>query len=359
MTLSAVTAKVRRAWVWFVEGLVEALLWAKRRGRAAVPFRLAVGEAEAVLFDSDGGRIGRVAAGDEVVFEPPDLPRRLAGRDLDLVIPPAWMVRRSLEPVAVQSRPFLDAFVRHHIERITPWRADSVHHRIIADPIPGDPTRLAVSVVLVPKRLVEPWLVRLDGLGLATLRLCDAEGGGAIRVGGGEPPGVATSRRGVAWGLSSLALATILLCGVLEWQAGSVATDVDEQNRVLDERKVVLARARQREGAGDDLSMKLLKLRDARPPAVAIIDALSRAVPDSAHLTALSIDKDRVSISGLSTDPSALVPALETSGRFADVASSAATTRTEAGDADRFSLSMRVLPPVAPTPARDARKAGP
>ena len=104
-------------------------------------------------------------------------------------------------------------------------------------------------------------------------------------------------------------------------------------------------------------------MRDARPSAVAIVDALAWAVPDSAHLTALSIDKDRVSISGLSTDPSALVPALETSGRFADVASSAATTRTETGDADRFSLSMRALPLVATPPsapaARDARKAGP
>ena len=153
------------------------------------------------------------------------------------------MFRRNLEPVAAQSRPFLDAFVRHQIERISPWRADAVHHRTLVDPMPADPARLAVAVVLVPKRLVERWLVTFDGLGLASLRLTtEANAAEAIRIGGGEPAGVATLRRGVAWGLSGMALATVLLCGLLEWQASVVASDVDEQNRVLDDRKVVLAR---------------------------------------------------------------------------------------------------------------------
>ena len=362
MTRPAALAKLRQASTWFVEGLIEAMLWAKRRGRTPVPFRLVIGETEGVVLDPAGIRLGALAPGGSPgSWEPPDLARRLAGRDLDLVLPPAWMFRRSLEPVAAQSRPFLDAFVRHQIERIAPWRADTVHHRILAESMENDPARLAVTVVLVPKRLVERWLAALDGLGLASIRLRTAENGdAAIRLGGAEPPGIATLRRGVGWGLIGLALATVLVCGLLEWQAAAVASDVDEQNRVLAERKVVLAKARQREGAGDDLSMKLLRLRDSRPSAVATIDALAEAVPDSAHLTALAIDKDRVSISGLSTDPSALVPAIETSGHFADVASAAATTRTEAGDADRFSLSMHALSAFGGSPpAPGARKAGP
>jgi general secretion pathway protein L len=365
MTPPAVMAKLRLAWAWFVDGLVEALIWAMRRGRRPVPFRLVIGESDGAVLNAEGTRIGRLVSGGPTPgIEPPDLARRLAGRDLDLVIPPAWMVRRSLAPVAAQSRPFLDVFVRHQIERISPWRADAVHHRTLVEPLPSDPTRLGVAVVLVPKRLVERWLAPLEHFDLGSLRLrTAADDSLTIVVGGSEPRGVASLRRGVAWGLAGLATAAVLLCGVLQWEAGVVASDLEEQNNVLAERRIVLAKARQREGSDDGLSSKLLALRDARPSAVAIIDALAQAVPDTAHLTTLSIDKDGVSISGLSTDPSALVPALETSGHFADVVTSAATIRTESGDADRFSLSMRALlpsasSPVAPT-ARAERKAGP
>ncbi len=77
---------------------------------------------------------------------------------------------------------------------------------------------------------------------------------------------------------------------------------------------------------------------------MAVVDALAAALPDSAHLTALAIEGDRVTVAGVSTEPSALVPALETSGDFAAVAFGAATTRAEAGG-DRFTLEMQALPP--------------
>ncbi|RYC32062.1 hypothetical protein D3273_10025 [Lichenibacterium minor] len=342
-------SKLGTWWTWFVEGLVEALLWGLDRARRAAPVRIEFGGPEVAVLGADGARLGRLTPGDgPALFEPADLPRRLAGAAVDVVVPAAWIARRELDPVALASRPFLDAFVRHQIERVTPWRVGDTHYRILDRPMPDDPARLAVAVAVMPKRLVARALAAVEPLHPKGVRLRGADdpaGAAAISIGGGRSHQAAALRRGVVGGLGALALAAVALVGVLQWQGAQVRDDIDEQDRVLDGRKAVLARERRAADPGGAAAGKLRALREARPSAVAVIDALSAALPDSAHLTALSIDGDHVTVAGVSGEPSALVPALETSGDFAAVAFGAATTRAEAGGGDRFTLEMKALPP--------------
>lgn len=341
--------RLRAAWTWFIEGLVEALLRAKDRAGRSAPFRLELSGDGGTLADARGLSIGRLAdAGGAAVLDPPDLARRLSGAALDVVIPDAWMQRRELDPVAVASRPFLDAFVRHHIERVTPWRVGDTHYRVMERPLEADPGRLAVAVAVVPRRLVARSLAALEPLHLRALRLrCagDVSGAAAIPIGGDRPRLVAALRKGVLCGLAAAVVLFAVALGTLAWQSSQVHADIDEQDRVLAERKAVLARARRGSDPGGEAAAKLRALRDARSPAVATLDALSAALPDTAHLTALSVEGDRVTVTGLTTDPSGLVPALETSGAFADVAFGSATTPAEGGAGDRFGLEMRILPP--------------
>lgn len=336
-------------WSWFVEGLVEALLWGGDRLRRKPPLRIELGGAEAVVRGADGAPLGRMVAGPGAPsFEPADLARRLAGAALDVVVPQAWMVRRDLDPVAVASRPFLDAFVRHQIERVTPWRVGDTHYRILDRPIADDPNRLAIAVAVLPRRLVAPTLAAIEPLHPKGVRLRgvdDADGSSAIALGGGRPRIAAALRSGVPWGLAALAIVVAGLVGVLQWQAAQVRDDIDEQDRVLEGRKAVLARERRAADPGGEAAAKLRTLKAGRPAAVAVIDALSAALPDSAHLTALSIDGDHVTVAGISSAPAALVPALETSGAFAAVSFGAATTRAETGGGDRFTLEMKAVPP--------------
>lgn len=348
--------RLRRGWVWFVEGLAEALLWGIDRANRRRPLRIEIGEADAVVVGPDGARLGRLRDGGETSrFEPPGLARRLAGASIDIVIPSSWLFRRDLDPVAVQSRPFLDAFVRHQIERITPWRVADAHYHIIERPMPGDATRIAVAVAVVPKRVLVRWLAPLEALKPQAIRLRAAGASDGTEVlmplGGNRSQRINRLRRAISIGLSVGAVVMVGLVGWLQWEAALVQSDIDDQDQVLSERKSVLARATRRDRPDGDAEAKLRLLRDGRPSAAEIIDALSQAVPDTAHLTTLSIDKDRVAISGISTDPSRLVPALETSGRFADVSASAATTRVETGTGDRFSLEMRAVRPKAPAAA--------
>ena len=341
--------RVQSGWNWFVEGLVEAAVSTLDRSRRRKPVRLEMGEGEANLVDGAGVRLGRLLlGGDAAAFEPASLGRRLAGAAIDIVIPPAWLSRRDLDPVALASRPFLDAFVRHQIERVTPWRVGDTHYRILEQPLPDDAGRLGVAVVVVPKRLVGRVLAALEGIGPGTVRLRSAEDAAAttsITVGGGQPALATAARRGVVWALGSAAFAVLGLIGVLQWQAGLVRDDIDDQDRVLAERKAVVMRQRRSADPAGEAGTKLRALRAARPMAVGVIDALSKALPDSAHLTALSIDRDRVTVAGVSTEPSGLVPALETSGDFADVTFGSATTPADSGGGDRFSLEMKALPP--------------
>ncbi len=336
-------------WTWFVEGLVEALLWVIDRVRRTAPVRLELGGAEGLVVGSDGTRLGRLIVGEgPAAFEPADLTRRLAGAALDVVVPAAWMVRRDLDPVALASRPFLDAFVRHQIERVTPWRVGDTHYRILDRPMPDDPSRLAVAVAVMPRRLVAPALAAVAQLHPKEVRLRsvdDAGGASAIALGGGRPLVAAALGRGVRWGLGALVLAVLGLVGVLQWQAADVRADIDEQVGVLDGRKAVLARERRAADPGGEAAAKLRVLKAARPSAVAVIDALSSALPDSAHLTALSIDGDHVTVAGVSSALSELVPALETSGAFSAVAFGAAMTRAETGGGDHFTLEMKAVPP--------------
>ncbi len=341
-------SRLKDGWTWFVEGLVEAALWALDRARRAAPVRIELGGGEAAVMGADGVRLGRLTPGEgPALFEPADLPRRLAGAAVDVVVPPAWIARRDLDPVALASRPFLDAFVRHQIERVTPWRVGDTHYRILDRPMPDDPNRLAVAVAVVPKRLVARALAAVAPLHPRDLRLRGADdpaGLSAIALGAGRPLLAAALRRGVLGGLGALALATLGLVGVLQWQAAQLRDDIDEQDRVLDARQAVLARERRAADPGGTAAAKLRALKAGRPEAVAVIDALSAALPDSAHLTALSIEGDHVTVAGVSGEPSALVPALETSGAFAAVAFGAATTRAESGGGDRFTLEMKALP---------------
>ena len=216
--------RLRRGWAWFVEGLAEALVWGLDRANRQRPLRVEIGEADAIVVGPDGARLGRLGGGGETShFEPPGLASRLAGASIDLVIPASWLFRRDLDPVAVQSRPFLDAFVRHQIERITPWRVADAHYHIIERPLPGDATRIAVAVAVVPKRVLVRWLSPLEASKPQAIRLRAAgPAGGAdivMPLGGNRSQRIDRLRRAVAIGLSVGAVVTAGLVGWLQWEA--------------------------------------------------------------------------------------------------------------------------------------------
>lgn len=347
--------RIKHAWEWFVGGLTEALLWTAGRLAGAGTHRVVIGEGSAAVDAPDGSAIGRMIDREgSTCFEPAEIAQRLAGASVDIVVPPTWLFRRELDPVAVQSVPFLDAFVRHHIEKITPWRAGDVHYTVRQTALAADPTRVAVEVSLVPRRLVAASVAALEVLHPRRLRIisqaASRQDDDGVVLGAGNARLAAKLRERVVLGLGLLTICLAGAFGWVWWQSASVQDDIAEQDRVLEQRKAVLARARRLDQGGKDMDAKLLELRNARPRVVDVLDALAKSLPDSAYLTDLTLHKSEMTIVGVSTDTSLLVPALERSGRFADVSFGASMTKVEAGPGDRFQLDLKVRGPDAPAP---------
>jgi general secretion pathway protein L len=72
-----------------------------------------------------------------------------------------------------------------------------------------------------------------------------------------------------------------------------------------------------------------------------LIEAMSRALPDSAYLTELEIHGRDTRIAGKSDDTTALITVLEATPQFEDVRFSAPTTREEGDTRGTFSIISR------------------
>jgi general secretion pathway protein L len=84
--------------------------------------------------------------------------------------------------------------------------------------------------------------------------------------------------------------------------------------------------------------------KQASSPAVIMLEALSRALPDGAYLTELQLEKATLRITGLTRDAPSLIAPLERSGHLADVHFLAPTTRSSDGTLFRFNIEARVEP---------------
>jgi general secretion pathway protein L len=85
------------------------------------------------------------------------------------------------------------------------------------------------------------------------------------------------------------------------------------------------------------------------PSPIVVLEVLSRLLPDGVWLTGLSLQGDTLSITGFAREPARLIPLLEQSPHFAEVAFRAPSTQTTVRVADgrdmsleRFSLAARV-----------------
>ncbi|WP_231583323.1 PilN domain-containing protein [Luteimonas sp. FCS-9] len=98
--------------------------------------------------------------------------------------------------------------------------------------------------------------------------------------------------------------------------------------------------------------------RAARPTTVAVLDELSRRLPDSTSLEKAAIEGDRILLIGLSTEASALVGHLQGSPLWRSPALAGALQNDPRTRSDRFTLTAELAPPpaaAAPAPQEAAR----
>ncbi len=103
----------------------------------------------------------------------------------------------------------------------------------------------------------------------------------------------------------------------------------------------------QQTGSALEQAVQSLQARKrATPSAVLVIEDLSKALPDDAHLTELRIENEKVQMVGLARDSAALIRLIEQSGQFSQATYFAPTVRTANGT-ETFHIEARPGPPFA------------
>ena len=262
----------------------------------------------------------------------------LAGARCRLSIPANWFFQTALKPIPVESQSFLADFARQQIERVTPWRESDVFVDVAHEPSTSDLNRLVPVLTVVPKSLVCPFTSTLESLGCRNLSIWSSVKGRACEIEIGTKLALTSSvKRKVAIALTLLFTGLPLAGGLCLWRATLARNEAHELATQVSKLRNALVQASLQ--SADTSSMNGAD----QPLVVSLLEELSGALPDSSYLTHLSIDGDRVDISGFASDPPALVPILERSGRFSKVSFSDAITRSTTGSNSRFSLEMHIV----------------
>lgn len=238
-----------------------------------------------------------------------------------------------------EANAILQAIIRNKVEGIAPWPlTQSVYGQRIA-PIPGDAAHVAVDVAVVSRALLDDIALALAEAGCtvrsSTLALAD---GAQFALDFGIRSEIVEGRRRVlriASGLGLAAAVAAALGMLLVWQAhaglASVQAETAQLSATLDGR------------AGETATLAeaanlLHERRRLRRPAVAVLEELSRVLPQTVWLESLSLDDLRLELRGQGSAIPGLIESLEQSDAFSDVNFSSATQFNADLNAETFSI---------------------
>jgi general secretion pathway protein L len=267
------------------------------------------------------------------------VPEAARRRPVAVEIPPERTLSRVVHFPA-GARGELDRIVEFEIARHFPFPASRVffRHRIVGRAGAGS---LAVEIVAVPRDIVAA--IRAD-LAAAGLRV------GAVAVaaqGDGERlllPREALGGAGAGFALRpALALAALALAALVSWPLAQHVrlAALDRDIAALKPQAEAALRAHSRLRRDSERLAAVIRLRAARPPLIAVLDRLSRAVPDGSWLQSLSLAGRELVIDGLSPSAATIVLALEHSGGFSDIVFRAPIAR-EASGLEHFQLGATI-----------------
>jgi general secretion pathway protein L len=157
---------------------------------------------------------------------------------------------------------------------------------------------------------------------------------------GGRNGGQGLLRRLVA-GLALSGLAFVVSLGAwLILGGGDDARMADLQNRIAERRSELM----NRRGPAAEEALKALQARKwVSSPAVMVVEAMSKTLPDNAHLTELHIEGGKVQIVGSAIDAPALIELIEQSRRFTQATFFAPTVRSPSGG-ESFHIEAHIEP---------------
>ena len=310
---------------------------------------------DAMLRDAQaGGVLAVLAPGTEVS---PDLQRAAHNHFVVLQFPEDKVFVRNIS-VPAQARKFLAGVISNQIERLSPWPAKDVVYGFAADAGAGDAAPVDVRIVMAARSDVEAARADLAALGLSIDRVV----AGSADIPGSEPSGSITlwsrladrsrdSVGGVARKIGIGIAATVAVSVILSaWALVSAGSIRDESDGMAARSKVLQKQVQTGRSASALASMppaeRAWASKEMSTSSVIVIEALSRALPDSAYVTDIRLEKEQLRIVGLADDAPGLLAPLEKSRHMTDVRFFAPMARGPDGKRFRFSIEARVQPQI-------------
>ncbi len=282
-----------------------------------------------------------------VLARHPDLPRWL-------LLPPQMAVRVLVSlPLAAAGQ--LRQALQFEVDRQTPFALADVAFDARALQVDPIAKTVLAELVVVPHARLAPLLARARGLGilLQGVDVADDEGRPAginlLPVEARTTP-VSRWRRRNLW-LAAAVLALLVFGAVVSIQRQvSRADDLEAQLQRDRVQARLVAAQRQQLVDYSEAAQQIQALRDRRAPLLIVQNALAERLAGNAWIERVSIQGDQLQLSGQSPQATRLVPALQGSTLWRDVAMSGAVAAEGGNGGERYALGLR----LAPVPAKGA-----
>jgi general secretion pathway protein L len=263
------------------------------------------------------------------------------------------VVRRIAVPV--QAREFVAGIIRNQIDRLSPWRSDQATYGFETDVDAEDPATLDVRVLIASRAVLDAAREEITAIGLSVDRVvasCGNAGSAKAvvlwsRLVDVTPEYRYRMHRNIGIGIATTVAACIafsawavISAGLIRGRSEDVAARIDTLRHQL-QSPVTL-----QSSASLPPSEREWYDKETSPSAVIVVEALSRALPDTAYLTELSLQNTTLRIVGSTSDAPPLIASLEHSGSLTGVHFFAPTTREPDGNHFKFHIEGRVEPHV-------------
>jgi general secretion pathway protein L len=263
------------------------------------------------------------------------------------------VVRRIVVPA--QACEFVAGIVRNQIDRLSPWHSDQAVYGFDADVHAENSGTFDVRVLIASRAVIDAAREQVAAMGLSVDRVVASRGNAGSakavalwsRLSDVSPEYRARLHRNIGIGITATVAACIAISAWATISASSIrggSEDVAVQIDALRHR--LQSPVSLQSAASLPPNEREWYEKEVSPTAVVVIEALSRALPDTAYLTEFSLQNATLRIVGLTSDAPPLIASLERSGSLTDVHFFAPTTREENGNHFRFHIEGRVEPQV-------------
>ncbi|HLI19285.1 MAG TPA: PilN domain-containing protein [Rhodanobacteraceae bacterium] len=256
------------------------------------------------------------------------------------------LYRRLVMPVAAAADP--RKVVGYELDRQTPFKPDQLYYdvRVSADPAPAG--QVVLDLYAAPRAELDPMLERLGAIGVhpdaVDVQRPEGSLAGIDLLPFGRRPRRVDKRRRINWILAAACVVLVVLV-LSQWLANRRAALAQMQAQVASMR----ARASQSEQLRAQLagalaaSKFLVKRKAENPPPLLVLDQLTRTLPATAWLDAVTLDDSGgLDIKGEASHAAALVDQLGKSGILQEPKLQGVIQPDPATGKERFELVARV-----------------